>query len=75
MQAATRQSPPWQGDIQRFSRQLTIQFSLLQRVTPLFQCGFNGLLGFVNAGAGRFALLGRHRAQAFQQFGQLAAFT
>ena len=73
MQAPIRQPASRQAHVQGFSRQLAIQFSLLQRVALRFQGGLNRLLGFIDARTGRFALVGRHRTQAFQQLGQLTA--
>jgi hypothetical protein len=74
MQAAVSQPASRQAHVQRFGRQLAIQFGLLQGVTAGFQRRLHRLLGFVDAGAGGLARVGRHRTQAFQQFGELAAF-
>ena len=63
-----------QTHVQRFGRQLAIQLGLLQYLAAGFQRRLHRLLGLVDAGAGGLARVGRHRTQAFQQLGELAAF-
>ena len=73
-------SPPWASPrpgkrhIQRLGRQLAIQFGLLQRIAAGLEHRFHRLLGFVDTRAGGFAFVSGHRAQAFEEFGQLTAF-
>ncbi|KAF4529764.1 hypothetical protein B566_EDAN018207 [Ephemera danica] len=72
VQAAATALATWQCDIQRLRLQLRLQLCIRKGISPRLQRRFNGLFGFVDAGATGLFLFGCAARQALQGLGHAA---